>query len=66
MGEQVWLRGYATSSEYSRELIRKDRDGLQLRDLLVAGAASAAAADASYFDGLRNRVRRAGKPAAKA
>ena len=57
--EQVSERGYGTSSEYVRELIRKDQDRLQLRGLLLDGAASnpAAPADASYFDGLRDRVR---------
>ena len=39
-----------------------------MRNLLLAGAASAPAAhaDASYFEDLRDRVRKAGKPAAKA
>ena len=57
--EQVSQRGYGTSCEYVRELIRKDQDRLQLRGLLLDGAASnpAAPADASYFDGLRDRVR---------
>lgn len=66
--EQVRQRGYGTSSEYVRELIRKDQDRQQLRNLLLAGAASASAAsaDASYFDGLRDRVRKAAKSAAKA
>jgi antitoxin ParD1/3/4 len=59
--EQVSQRGYGTSSEYVRELIRKDQDRLQLRGLLLAGAASApiAAADAAYFDGLRDQVHQA-------
>jgi antitoxin ParD1/3/4 len=59
--EQVSQRGYGTSSEYVRELIRKDQDRLQLRSLLIAGAAPtpAAPADASYFEGLRDRVRKA-------
>jgi len=58
--EQVSQGGYGTSSEYVRELIRKDRDRLQLRGLLLAGAASApgATADAPYFEALRDRVRR--------
>lgn len=58
--EQVSQRGYGMSSEYVRELIRKDQDHLQLRGLLLAGAASdpAAPAEASYFDGLRSRVRK--------
>ncbi|MEW6169692.1 MAG: type II toxin-antitoxin system ParD family antitoxin [Pseudomonadota bacterium] len=66
--EQVTSRGYGTSSEYIRELIRKDQDRLQLRGLLLAGAASspAAPADAGYFDGLRHRVRQSTKPGAKA
>ena len=57
--EQVSERGYGTSSEYVRELIRKDQDRLQLRGLLLAGVATAPAApvDAAYFEGLRNRVR---------
>ncbi|MBV9062141.1 MAG: type II toxin-antitoxin system ParD family antitoxin [Alphaproteobacteria bacterium] len=56
--EQV-KRGYGTSSEYVRELIRRDQDRLRLRDLLLAGAASppAAPADESYFKRLRSRLR---------
>ena len=65
--EQVSQRGYGTSSEYVRELIRKDQDRMQLRTLLLAGAASApaAAADADYFDGLRNRVRKGAQAAGR-
>jgi antitoxin ParD1/3/4 len=50
-----------------RELIRKDQERLQLRNLLMAGATSAPAApaDASYFDGLRDRVRKATKAGAR-
>ena len=60
--EQVAKRGYGTSSEYVRELIRSDQDRQRLRDLLLDGAASPATADADdvYFTGLRERVRRAG------
>lgn len=56
--DQVRQRGYGTSSEYVRELIRKDQDRAQLRGLLLAGAASAPAAiaDGTYFAGLRDRV----------
>ena len=55
--EQVTRRGYGTSSEYVRELIRKDADRLHLRGLLLEGAASAPAApaDAAYFGALRKR-----------
>jgi antitoxin ParD1/3/4 len=58
--EQVSERGYGTSSEYVRELIRKDADRLQLRRLLLDGAASTPGkpANAAYFDALRRRVRR--------
>ena len=58
--KQVSQRGYGTSSEYVRELIRKDQDRLRLSNLLLAGAASAPAApvDAGYFEGLRYRVRK--------
>ncbi|MBZ8142614.1 type II toxin-antitoxin system ParD family antitoxin [Rubrivivax gelatinosus] len=66
--EQVSQRGYGTSSEYVRELIRKDQERQQLRGLLLAGAASApaAVADEAYFDGLRERVRTAAAPRRKA
>lgn len=65
--EQVSQRGYGTSSEYVRELIRKDQDRLQVRNLLLSGAASAPAtpANASYFAGLRDRVRKATRPHSK-
>lgn len=58
--EQVASRGYGTSSEYVRELIRKDQDRQQLRALLLDGGGSApgAPADTAYFDALRERVRR--------
>ena len=60
--DQVSARGYGSSSEYVRELIRKDRDRQRLRALLLEGAASprAGTADAGYFDRLRGRVREAG------
>jgi antitoxin ParD1/3/4 len=57
--EQVSKRGYGTSSEYVRELIRRDQDRQHLRELLLEGAASAPTApvDTGYFEGLRERVR---------
>lgn len=65
--EQVSQRGYGTSSEYVRELIRRDQDRLQLRNLLVAGASTAPTApvNEAYFEGLRKRVRRTGGVASK-
>jgi antitoxin ParD1/3/4 len=57
---QVTQRGFGTSSEYVRELIRKDADRLQLRNVLLKGASSlpAAPADGSYFSTLRERVQK--------
>jgi len=65
--EQVNQGSYGTSSEYVRELIRKDQDRLRLRSILLAGAASAPAApaDTSYFEGLRDRVRKVAKVSAR-
>lgn len=56
--EQVASRGFGTSSEYVRELIRKDQDKQQLRNLLLQGAKSepVGPADQSYFDRLRTRA----------
>ncbi|MGF7137108.1 antitoxin ParD1/3/4 [Paraburkholderia sp. EB58] len=53
--EQVSQRGYGTSSEYVRELIRKDQDRSRLREMLLAGGASepVGVADSVYFEDLR-------------
>lgn len=58
--EQVAQCGYGSSSEYVRELIRKDADFVHLRGLLFKGAASTSAApvDASYFSALCERVQK--------
>ena len=60
--DRVSAGGYSTSSEYVRELIRKDQNRERLRSLLVEGAASprAGIVDAAYFDRLRNGIREAG------
>lgn len=57
--EQVAERGYGTSSEYVRELIRKEQDRANLRALLLEGAASprVGAMDAEYFARLRRQAR---------
>ena len=62
---QVETGGYGTSSEYVRELIRRDQDRLQLRSLLLAGAKSRVTGetDAAYFAKLRSRA--AKKPRAR-
>nr|WP_026221513.1 CopG family transcriptional regulator [Ancylobacter sp. FA202] len=56
--QQVSERGYATSSEYVRELIRRDQDRARLRGLMLEGASSPAStpADDRYFDSLRARI----------
>ena len=61
--DQVNARSYSTSSEYVRELIRRDQDRQRLRGLLLEGAASppAVTADADYFDRLRSGVREASR-----
>ncbi len=66
--KQVSQCGYGTSSEYVRELIRKDQDRLHLRGLLLAGAKSTSTAPVTeaYFKGLRDRVRKTAKTRAKA
>ena len=58
--EQVAGGGFSTSSEYVRELIRRDQGRLHLRGLLLEGAASASTApiNRNYFDSLRERVRK--------
>lgn len=59
--EQVAQQRYGTTSEYVRELIRRDRNRQQLRSLLLAGAESGptSVADDAYFDRLRERAARA-------
>jgi antitoxin ParD1/3/4 len=56
--EQVTQGGYGTSSDYVRELIRRDQERLRLRALLIEGAESLVSgqADAEYFRALRKRV----------
>jgi antitoxin ParD1/3/4 len=58
--QQAAEKGYSTSSEYVRELIRRDQDRQQLRNLLAEGARSdpAGPADASYFAALRDSIRK--------
>lgn len=57
--EQANTGGYSSSSEYVRELIRKDQDRSRLRRLLLDGAESGpgATVDAEYFTELRRRIR---------
>lgn len=57
--QQVREGGYAGTSEYVRELIRRQRDVEELRAKLLEGAASPVEGgfDKAYFDDLRKRVR---------
>jgi antitoxin ParD1/3/4 len=57
--EQVAGR-YSTSSEYIRELIRREQGLQRLRDLLLEGTASPleGPADEAYFEALRERIRK--------
>ena len=61
--EQVETRGFGTSSEYVRELIRKEQERLRLRELLLEGARSPldSPADGAYFERLRRGIRKAGR-----
>ncbi len=56
--EQVEDGRYGSTSEYVRELIRRDQDRHRLRGLLLDGATSARGpiADDAYFATLRSRV----------
>jgi len=56
---EVDRRGFGTSSEYIRTLIRREQEQEALRALLLEGAASPidAAANDEFFAGLRDQVR---------
>lgn len=56
--EQVEDGRYGSTSEYVRELIRRDQDRHRLRGLLLDGATSVSGpvADDTYFAALRTRV----------
>ena len=54
----VQTEGYGTSSEYMRELIRRDQDKRQFKAHLLVGMRSGVegAMDADFFTSLRKRV----------
>ena len=58
--QRVSQEGYGTSSEYVRELIRRDKDRSQLRAMMLKGLESPVTgqADAAYFKSLRERAER--------
>ena len=59
--QQAERGGYGSTSEFIRDLIRREQDRQQLRSLLLDGASSPAGpiADESYFSELRERARAA-------
>lgn len=56
--ERVTHDGYGSTSEYVRDLIRRDRERGDLRNLILEGANSGpgVVADAAFFDALRQRI----------
>lgn len=62
--ELVQTEGYGTSSEYMRELIRRDQERRQFKEHLLVGMRSGVEGpmDAAFFASLRKRA----KPARQA
>lgn len=57
---QVLDGSYGSSSEYVRELLRREKDRVRLRELVMEGGASPLnekPLDAEYFENLRKRAR---------
>lgn len=57
---QVSDGDYTSSSEYVRELLRREKDRVRLRELIMEGGASPLnekPLDADYFENLRKRAR---------
>lgn len=57
---QVSDGDYGSSSEYVRELLRKEQDRVRLREMLLEGAASPLSENvwnAEYFEKMRQRVK---------
>ena len=56
--------GYGTSSEYLRELIRRDKDRRHFKEHLLEGMRSGVEGpmDSAFFDSLRQRAHSAHKP----
>ena len=61
--EQVSQGGYVSSSEYVRDLLRREQGRLQLRSMLLEGINSdpAGVADDAYFDDLKRKIRDAAR-----
>ena len=57
---QVSGGSYGSSSEYMRDLLRKEQDRVRLREMLLAGAASPLSEtvwNAEYFEKMRQSVK---------
>ncbi len=56
--ERVDQSGYGSTSEYVRDLIRRDRERQALRGLIIEGLESnpSQPADDAYFEGLRREI----------
>ena len=57
---QVSDGDYGSSSEYGRELLRKEKDRIRIRELLLAGGDSPVSEtvwDANYFEEMRQRFK---------
>jgi antitoxin ParD1/3/4 len=56
---EVAARGYGTSSEFVRDLIRREQGRTQLRALLMDGMGSGPGSemDEAYFERMRERIR---------
>ena len=57
---QVSEGDYVSSSEYVRDVLRKEQDRVRLRELLLEGAASPVSEnvwDAEHFEKMRERIK---------
>ena len=63
---EVEAEGYANAADYIRELVRRERDRVMLRALLMEGPDSGppAAVDDEWFASVRATLRSRGGPAA--
>lgn len=61
--QRIQTDGYGSSSEYMRELIRRDRDRTQFRQYLLDGidAKPLGKMDATYFAALRKQLKKSAK-----
>lgn len=60
VNSQVSEGAYTSSSEYVRDVLRKEQDRVRLREMLLEGAASPVSENvwnAEYFEKMRQRVR---------